>query len=79
MHLSYPLCNYSSQVADLQSFIPRYRTRKGGDSSHGDTRVSISASSGGRVGFLRKWESHQGFEPSYLESLGGELWGQEGS
>lgn len=26
-----------------------------------------------------KWESHQGFEPSHLESLGGKLWGQEGS
>lgn len=40
----------------------------------------LSASSRGKKGgFLRKWESHWGLEPSHLESLGGKLWGQEGS
>lgn len=79
MHLSYPLCNCNSQVAAAQSYIPRYGTGNGGDSTHGDRRVSSSASSGEKVSFLRKWESHQRSEPSYLESLGGKLWGQEGS
>lgn len=41
--------------------------------------MSSSVSSREKVSFLRKWESQQGFEPSHLESLGGKLWGQEGS
>lgn len=56
MHLSSPLCNCNSQVAALQSYIPSYVPGNGGDSTHGDRRVSSSASSGGQVSFLRKWE-----------------------
>lgn len=78
-YLSSPLCNCNSQVADVQSCIPRYCTGNGGYSIHRDRRTSSSASSREEVSFLGKWESHQGLEPSHLESLGGKLWGQEGS